>query len=84
MKLKKELLHAIIDHLHFAISHQPESQQPNYKIRNLEEKNSVWNQKQKKTICLLQRQLRQVHVSVFASGRHSLSSLSLVFAIFAE
>jgi len=37
MKLKKELLHAIIDHLHFAISHQPDSQQPNYKkIRNFE------------------------------------------------
>jgi len=42
MKFKKELLHAIVDHLHLAISHQPDSQQPNYKkIRHLEGKNSV-------------------------------------------
>jgi len=53
MKLNKELLHAIIDHLHLAISHQPGSQQPNYKIRNSERKIKLFeirNKKRKKKL----------------------------------
>jgi len=70
MKFNKELLHAIVDHLHLA-SHQPDSQQPNYKkIRNLEGKKLCLKSETNKKIHVF----RQVHVSAFARGRHSLSS----------
>jgi hypothetical protein len=70
MKFHKELLHAIIDHLHLIISHHPDSQQfitpqleKDYKF---EIRKRIIPQKIKKKY----RQLHQIHVSAFTWGRH--------------
>lgn len=69
-----ELLHAIIDHLHFIVTHHPSSHKSNPRNqKNPKKKKLDWAQKKEKTFIHMNSeklQFHQIHFSAFAWRRH--------------